>query len=75
MTQAATSIGITNFVLVCMDQKLWDNMARFDAAPALLLPRVARNDVVRLGRTSSHDTVSPQADLRPTCTCVCTDHL
>ena len=43
--QAARLQGITNFVLVAMDQKLGDVLARFDAPPGLLLPRVASGAV------------------------------
>jgi len=44
--QAATAIGVTNFVLVAMDRKLGNVLSRFDAPPGLLLPRVAHGDVV-----------------------------
>ena len=43
--QAARLQGITNFVLVAMDQKLGDVLSRFDAPPGLLLPRVASGAV------------------------------
>lgn len=36
--QAATAIGITNFVLVCMDKALAHNFDGFEAPPALLYP-------------------------------------
>jgi len=46
--QAATSVNVTNFVLVAMDQKLGQILARFDtgSAPGLLLPRVASGALV-----------------------------
>ena len=43
--QAATSIGVTNFVLVAMDKPLADILGKFDLPPGLLLPRVASGDV------------------------------
>ena len=42
---AASSIQVTNFVLVFMDAKLGQIFDRFDAPPALLLPRVAGGKV------------------------------
>ena len=44
--QAASSIQVTNFVLVAMDAKLGKIFDRFDAPPALLLPRVASGEVM-----------------------------
>jgi len=43
--QAATSVGVTNFVLVAMDPPLGRLLGAFDAPPGLLLPRVASGAV------------------------------
>ena len=43
--QAATRIGVTNFVLVAMDRPLGQILDRFERPPGLLLPRVASGDV------------------------------
>eukprot|EP00316_Scyphosphaera_apsteinii_P000510 CAMPEP_0119340276 /NCGR_PEP_ID=MMETSP1333-20130426/99999_1 /TAXON_ID=418940 /ORGANISM="Scyphosphaera apsteinii, Strain RCC1455" /LENGTH=914 /DNA_ID=CAMNT_0007351993 /DNA_START=40 /DNA_END=2784 /DNA_ORIENTATION=+ len=43
--QAARVMKILNFVLVAMDRKLGEILARFDEAPGLLLPRVASGAV------------------------------
>jgi len=48
--QAARRIGVLNFVLVAMDKKLGEVLARFESPPGLLLPRVASGNVTIIKR-------------------------
>jgi hypothetical protein len=43
--QAATALGIRNYVLVAFDKPLADTLGKFDQPPGLFLPRVASGDV------------------------------
>ena len=44
--QQAHAVGVDNYVLVMMDKPLAATLNKFEAPPAILLPRVANGDVV-----------------------------